>query len=259
VRASTRWRTPFSRQVLATLVLLMTLGASACAGQDQRATHPVGGSDETNTATAAPEVDPDDFVGRIDNPYMPLEPGTTRTYEGTTADGMERTVVQVTDQTREILGVTATVVRDRVYLKDELIEDTRDWFAQDREGNVWYFGEDSKEIKNGKVVNREGSWEAGVDGARPGIAMKADPRSGDEYAQEVAPGVAEDRAEVLSLDETIEVAYDSYENVLKTKDTNPLDPGVVEHKYYARDVGLIAEEEAGAREERAELVGLERP
>jgi hypothetical protein len=263
VRASTRRRTPLSGQALAALVLLMTLGASACAGQDQdqgqRATHPVGRSNETSTATSVPEVDPDDFVTRIDNPYLPFEPGTTLTYEGATEDGLERTVVEVTDQTREILGVTVTVVRDRVYLDDGLIEDTRDWFAQDREGTVWYFGEDSKEIKNGEVINRKGSWEAGVDGARPGIVMPADPRPGDRYAQEDAPGVAEDRGEVLSLNETIEVPYDSYENVLKTKDTTPLEPDVEEHKYYARNVGLIAEEEVGAREERAELVDVERP
>jgi hypothetical protein len=265
VRASTR------RRALVALTLLTALSAPACAGQDQadqtdkaegQRETPAGAVAEregTGTPTSAADIDPGDFVSRIDNPYMPLEPGTTLTYEGAAGDGQERTVVEVTHDTRQILGVTVTVVRDRVYRDDEVIEDTRDWFAQDREGNVWYFGEDSRDMRNGEVVSREGSWEAGRDGARPGIVMPADPQPGDAYDQEVAPGVAEDKAEVLSLDETVEVPYSSYDNVLQTKDTNPLEPNAVEHKFYARGVGLVAEEEAGTGEERSELVDVERP
>lgn len=253
------------RSTRAALALLAVLTASSCAGGDQgqdrnqdrtgSAAREVAEQPTSATPTHAGEVDPDDFVRRVTNPYMPLEPGTTLTYRGSG----QRTVVEVTDQTRRILGVTVTVVRDRVYEDGEVIEDTRDWFAQDREGNVWYFGEDSKEMKNGKVTSTEGSWEAGKDGASPGIVMLAGPQPGEAYAQENAPGVAEDRGEVLSLSETIEVPFDSYQNVLQTKDTNALEPDVVEHKFYARGVGLVAEREVRGGDDRSELVDLERP
>ncbi|MGP3968513.1 hypothetical protein [Streptomyces sp. 6N223] len=252
------------RRALAALALLAASTAPACAGQEQDGRDTTGAREVAREAavpspTPAEKVDPDDFVRRITNLYMPLEPGTTLTYEGTGGDGRERAVVEVTRQTRTILGVTATVVRDRVYREGELIEDTRDWFAQDRQGNVWYFGEDSRDIRYGEVVSREGSWEAGRDGASPGIVMPGDPQPGDTYSQENAPGVAEDRGEVLSLVATADVPQGSYENVLKTRDTTPLEPKVVEHKFYARGVGLVAEEEAGAGGERLELVRLERP
>jgi hypothetical protein len=258
VRSSTR------RRALAVLALLTALTAPACGGQErdqsgQTRAREVAREAAVPSPTAAEKVDPDDFVRRITNLYMPLEPGTTLTYEGTGGDGRERNVVEVTHHTRTILGVTVTVVRDRVHREGELIEDTRDWFAQDRQGNVWYFGEDSREIRNGEVVSREGSWEAGRKGADPGIVMPADPQPGDTYNQESAPGVAEDRGEVLSLVATVDVPRGSYENVLKTRDTTPLEPKVVEHKFYARGVGLIAEEEAGGGGEHLELVRLERP
>src|SRR5687768_15919643 len=132
-------------------------------------------------ASYYPDIDPAAFVSVIDNPYLPLEPGTTLVYEGRSDGERELIVVTVTDQTKEILGVTATVVRDRVFVNSELAEDTFDWYAQDRHGNVWYLGEDTKEYEEGKVVTTEGSWEAGVDGAQPGIIMLADPQPGDRY------------------------------------------------------------------------------
>ena len=139
------------------------------------------------------KFDPCDFgIENIDNPYTTLTPGTTFTYESVTEEGTEEDIVVVTNETKEILGVTATVVRDTVTLDGELIEDTFDWFAQDKEGNVWYLGEDTKEYENGEVVTTEGSWEAGVDGAEAGIVMLADPQVGDTYRQEWYPGHAED-------------------------------------------------------------------
>lgn len=202
----------------------------------------------------SPIIDPADFVAGIDNEYFPLTPGTTFIYQGETEEGIERIEDYVTHQSREILGVTCTVVRDKVWVDDELVEETFDWYAQDKEGNVWYFGEDSKEYENGVVVGTEGSWEAGVDGAKPGIIMEGNPRIGDSYRQEYYEGEAEDMGEVLSLNESVSVPYGSFENCLKTKDWTPLEPGIVAHKFYAPGVGLVLEIEAGL--ERVELVDI---
>ncbi len=188
-----------------------------------------------------PGIDPANFVETIDNRYLPLIPGTTFVYEGDTEDGFERNEVYVTDETKEILGVTCTVVDDRVWVDGELEEKTFDWFAQDKDGNVWYFGENSKEYEDGEVVSTEGSWEAGVDGAKPGIVMQGNPTVGETYRQEFYAGEAEDMAKVLALDASVSVAYGDFEDCLKTKEWTPLEPGVVEHKYYAPDVGMVLE------------------
>ncbi len=203
-----------------------------------------------------PEIDADDFVTQIDNEYLPLKPGTILIYEGKTDEGTERIEVEVTNKTKEVQGIDCVVVSDKVYLDGDLIEDTLDWFAQDKDGNVWYFGEDSKEIEEGKVVSTEGSWEAGVDGAQPGIVMKANPKVGDEYRQEYYKGVAEDMGEVLSLDESESVPYGSYDNLLMTKDWTPLEPEVEENKYYAKDIGVILEVMVKGGSERVELIEI---
>ena len=191
----------------------------------------------------SPTIDPADFTTEITNPLFPLRPGTRWVYEGPDDAGdTEHKEVVVTSETREVMGVTCVVVHDRVTMDGELVEDTFDWYAQDKDGNVWYFGEDTKEYKGGKVVKTEGSWEAGKDGAQPGIMMKADPKVGDRYRQEYYQGQAEDMAEVLSVDEQVTVAQGSHDGVLMTKDWNPLEPGISEHKYYAPGVGTIFEE-----------------
>jgi len=189
--------------------------------------------------TINPDFDPDNFVRYVTHPYFPLTPGTTYIYEGDTDNGHERIKVSVLSRTKKILGVTATVVRDTVWIDDELAEETIDWFAQDRNGNVWYLGETTKEYENGKVVSTAGSWEAGVDGAIPGIAMLAHPKVGDIYRQEFLAGEAEDMAQVINLNASITVPYGSFRNVLVTKEWTPLEPGVSENKYYARGVGNI--------------------
>src|SRR5919109_412939 len=146
-------------------------------------------------------IDPDNFVRVIDNPYFPLEPGTKFIYEGESEGTPTREVMTVTSETKEILGVTTTVVHHLAYEDKVLVEETFDWFAQDVDGNVWYFGEDTKEFdENGNVISTEGSWEAGVDGAEAGIIMLADPQVGDRYYQEFYRGEAEDQAKVLQLD-----------------------------------------------------------
>ncbi len=204
-----------------------------------------------------PEIDPANFVAVIDNPYF-LIPGATYIYEGETEEGLERIEVKILGETRVVMGVTTTVVRDTVYLDGELIEDTFDWFAQDKDGNVWYFGEDTKEYENGVVVSTHGAWEAGVDGALPGIVMPANPQVGQAYRQEYYVGEAEDMAEVLSLSESETVPYGSFDNLLMTKDWTPLEPGVAEHKYYAPGVGLILEVQVEGGSGRIELIEVQK-
>ena len=182
-------------------------------------------------------IDPADFVAAVDNPYWPLFPGTTTIFEG---DG-ERIVVEVTGYAKVIMGVTTTVVRDTAYAKGRVIEDTFDWYAQDRAGNVWYFGEDTTEFKNGKPVSTAGSWEAGVDGALPGIVMLAQPQVGDVYRNEFYAGEAEDLSKVIELGGTISVPAGAYTETIVTEDWTPLEPTQLENKTYAPGVGQVAE------------------
>ena len=201
--------------------------------------------------------DPNNFVKKIDNPYFPLKPGTTFTYRGETEGTPTKDVTIVTHQTKEILGVTTTVVHDRVYEDGVLTEDTFDWYAQDKQGNVWYFGEDTKELdENGNVVSTEGTWQAGVNGAEPGIVMLAHPHKGDKYQQEFAAGVAEDMAQVLGFKNSLCVKYGCFKHVLVTKEWTPLEPGVVENKYYAKGVGFIYSEMVKGGDETLELVRI---
>ena len=201
------------------------------------------------------DIDPADFVSEIDNEFFPLEPGTTFIYEGETEGVPTRDEMTVTRQTKMILGVKTTVVHHVSYEDGVLIEDTFDWFAQDKDGNVWYFGEDTKELdENGNVISTEGSWEAGVDGAQAGIIMLADPKKGNRYQQEEAPDVAEDMAQVTGFEDSLCVSYGCFENVLVTKEWSPLEKGVVENKYYASGVGFIFGDMVKGGDEQTELV-----
>ena len=208
--------------------------------------------------TYDPDIDPADFVSEIDNKYFPLKPGTTLVYEGKTEDGMERIEVTTTSDTRRVMGVECVVVRDKVFLDGSLIEDTFDWYAQDEKGNVWYFGENTKEYENGEVKSTSGSWEAGKDGAKPGIYMQADPKVGETYRQEYYEGEAEDMAKVLSLDESATVPYGSFDKLLMTRDWNPLEPGVIEQKYYAPGIGTVLEVGVKGNSERVELIEIKK-
>jgi hypothetical protein len=211
------------------------------------------------SAARAGEPNPARFSTTIDNPYLPFVPGTTMVYRERGEDGRGREVVRVTHRTKTVQGVETVVVRDRAYSGGDLVEDTRDWYAQDRQGNVWYFGENTKEYEDGKVVSTEGSWKAGVDGARAGIVMEANPKVGDTYSQEDAPGVAEDMATVLSLDASRTVPYGNFDNLLKTRDFSPLEPSVVEHKFYAVGIGSVLEKSVKGPRERLALVRVVRP
>ena len=188
----------------------------------------------------APVIDPAKFVTRIDNPYFPLQPGRTFVYEGKTEVGNEHDEVYVSRDTKVIVGVTCVVVTDTVTVDGKLEELTIDWYAQDKQGNVWYFGEDAKAYDKDNVISTHGSWEAGVNGAKPGIVMPVNPQPGDPYRQEYYKGEAEDMAQVLRVTGSISVPYGSYTNVLITKEWSAIEPQlVIENKYYARGVGFI--------------------
>ena len=203
-----------------------------------------------------PVINASDFSANIDNPYFTLVPGTKFIYESKKAEGTERIEVTVLPETKMVMGVEARVVKDQVFLDGELIEDTLDWYAQDKEGNVWYFGEETAEYEDGKITTTAGSWEGGVDGAKPGIAMKANPQVGDSYWQEFYKGEAEDRADVLALGEGVAVPYGTFSDCLKTYDYTPLDPVAKEHKYYCKGVGFVTLETNLEGDERTELVSV---
>jgi hypothetical protein len=201
-----------------------------------------------------PVIDPAQFVKVIDNPYLPLVPGTTHRFRSTSDEGVDDIVVSVTSGTKMIAGVTTTVVHDVATRDGQLREDTWDWYAQDREGNVWYFGEDTKEYERGKV-STEGSWETGVKGAKPGIVMPAHPTVGQMNRQEYLVGEAEDESQIIALDETVTVAAGTFPGCVKTKEWSRLEPGLLEHKYYAPGVGVVAESTVEGGTEKVELVG----
>jgi hypothetical protein len=213
---------------------------------------PAAGLPQGNDAVT---LDPANFVAVIDNPWWPMAVGSEWEYREVDADGSEmKIVVTVTDQTKQILGLAATVVHDIATEDGETVEDTFDWYAQDSAGNIWYMGEDTKEYENGKVVSTEGSWEAGVDGAQPGIVMPAAPIAGLAYRQEYWANQAEDQAQVLSVNEQAEVAAGSYQNLLLTKEFTPLEPEILEYKWYASGVGEVLAITVSGGSDREELV-----
>ncbi|PVG84753.1 hypothetical protein DDE18_03910 [Nocardioides gansuensis] len=203
-----------------------------------------------------PSPDPADFVREVGNPWLPLLPGSTWRYEVRVDGEVEETIeVTVTDDVRRVAGVDATVVRDVVTdAEGKVVEETLDWFAEDRAGNVWYLGEDTTSYERHRP-STEGSWEAGVDGAMAGLVMPAEPRVGDGFQQEWLPGVAEDRAEVLDVSASRTTAFGSWDDLVLTEDTTPLEPDLVEHKLYAHGVGLVLEE-SPAGDEVVELVAF---
>jgi hypothetical protein len=209
-----------------------------------------------------PAIDPANFVDAmghplpIDNVLFPLTPGTTFVYEGQTAAGLERDEFAVTHATRTILGIACVEVHDTVTTAGVLTEDTLDWFAQDRDGNVWYMGENSKQLDGGLIVGLEGSWTSGVDSAQPGIIMKPHPAKGDFYRQEFLLKDAEDLAEVSSTDETVNLSNGkTYDHCVKTTETAPIEPDALENKFYAPGVGnvLVVDQTAN---ETSELVDI---
>lgn len=234
--------------VLVTATALAACGSSGASSGSTGGTGPISVSPTPELSPPAwtvplmqtpynPSVDPAQFTDQITNKYFPLTPGTVMVYEGT-RDGVPlRIELTVTNDTKVIMGVKCIVVRDIV--TGALEERTSDWYAQDAAGNVWYFGEDTKEYTNGVVSSTAGSWEAGVDGALPGIIMQANPVQGDAYRQEYRPTVAEDIAMIKQLNATANVPAGTYTNVLVTNDRDLLDLNKDEDKYFAPGVGMV--------------------
>jgi hypothetical protein len=224
-----------------------TVGESGAAGED-------GGGGDAGAAGQSgdcqvdtsymPMLRSDDFDTVVDNPYWPLLPGASWVFEG----AGEYVEVTVLEETRVIMGIVAVVVRDTVRdgaASADVVEDTYDWYAQDKDGNVWYLGEDTREYEGGVVVSTEGSWEAGVDGAQPGIVMHAaQPDPGEPYRQEYLACEAEDFAEIVSETEAVSVPFGDFDDCIKTREYTPLEPSVNEYKYYCAGVGLVLEEDA---------------
>ena len=240
----------------ATCGLALLLIASGCSSSSSKEDD----DEKTNCqvdSSYMPNIDPADFVAQVDNPYWPLTPGTQWIFGGS-----EYVEVTVAEETKEILGIPCTVVRDT--LRDgsadaAILEDTYDWYAQDKDGNVWYMGEDTKEYQGTKVVSTEGSWTGGVDGAQPGIVMHAKQPPVDEpYRQEYLACEAEDYAEVKGESEAVSVPFGDYTDCIKTHEYTPLEPDVNENKYYCAGVGLVLEEDV-ATGDRVELSDMTTP
>ena len=227
--------------------LMAALAVSACNSSDESTS--AEGSNTASKNQGLPQgsepsrLDPADFTTKIDNPYWPMSPGSRWVYRETDTTGTrEKVVVTVTDRTKTIAnGVEARVIRDVVTENGRPVEITDDWYAQDREGNIWYLGESVRNYENGKLVDRAGSFEAGVDGAQPGIAMPADPVPGLSYRQEYYKGEAEDKGAVITVGkERVRVPFGFFDkDVLMTRDLVPTEPKVQELKFYAPGVGPL--------------------
>jgi hypothetical protein len=236
----TRWIAVFvSAVVLAGSVLAVSVGA------------------KTHTADAGAGVDPKDFTAPVQNPYFPLEPGTVSIYRGTEDTDRLRERLAITDQTKVILGVTTTVVRDVLRVNGLLAEKTVDWYAADNDGNVWYFGEATAVYdEQGNVTSTEGSWQAGVHGAVAGTIMPAHPKPTDAYRQELFRGHAEDQAWITQNAARVRVPFGALDHVVRSFEWTRLEPGVVAQKFYAPGLGIVREQDVAGGTELLELVGV---
>jgi hypothetical protein len=203
----------------------------------------------------SPSIDPANFVATIDNRYFPLKPGTGFHYKGIRGTTPQTDDEVVTHRTKRILGIRCTVVRDTVSERGGPIERTYDWYAQDKQGNVWYMGEKALELKHGRFVTASDSWESGVDGAKPGIIMPGNPLPGDAYRQEYyPPGQALDEAHVVGS-ASVKVPYGAFKQSLVTSEFSPLEPQT-EKKYYVAGLGEVAERVVKGHHEQFQLVSV---
>lgn len=229
----------------------------ACGGSDKSSTS--GSAANTFPQSNEPaDLNPADFTTRIDNPYFPLPVGAQWHIRVTDQEGtVQNEVITVTDKTRTMGdGVTARVVHDVVSEGGKPVEITDDWYAQDKGGNVWYFGEATAEISANGKRDTSGSFEAGVNGADAGIAMLAHPTAGQTYREEYYAGHAEDRSRVLALDQQAEVPFGHFRNVLLTEDYSPIEPNVLELKFYAQGIGQVLAQTVSGGSEREELLSF---
>jgi hypothetical protein len=237
---------------VAAVGLIATVATSCSSGTKTAAAKPV--IEAGDGGTYAPKIDPKQLDAGVTNPWFPLPVGATWTYEGKENGTTERDKVRVLPERKMVMGIPAVVVRDTVSVDGQITEDTNDWYAQDRDGNVWYLGEDTKELDHGKVTSTAGSWEGGVRGAYPGIIMRADPKVGDAYRQEYRKGEAEDLARVAAIGSTDRVPAGAYTGLATITEWSPLEPKVIEAKKYARGIGPIVELVTRGGSGRIELV-----
>jgi hypothetical protein len=240
------------RKAAAAAALLGVAVASVAAYAAQAGVSSGGGHCASYNSQVPP---PARFSKVIDNPYFPLPDGRTLLYRGVENGKKELDRVHVTSRTRNIEGITATVVSDNVYEPlGKLAEKTFDYYAQDQRGNVWYMGEDTREFLPGGKVDTAGTWLTGKDGAKPGLIMEADPRVPDSYRQECRSGDAEDLAWVVVRGGSETAPYGTFHHVLRTMEFSPLEPSIVERKVYARRVGIISERQLSGGHETIALV-----
>jgi hypothetical protein len=239
-------------------VFAATFALGALAVGVGRASGSISRSSSAGCSTPPPPPMPpaSEFVAQVDNRYFPLQPGTTFLYRGREEGDRVQDRVFVTSMTKTILDVQTTVVQDEVEVNGQPSERTSDWYAQDKRGNVWYFGEAAFDFVNGHWIRAADSWEAGRNGAEPGILMEAHPKVGDTYRQEFYPGHAEDVAQVLSTHATVSVPYGTFHHALKTMECTPLEPGVIDVKYHARGVGEVREATVKGGSADLELVSV---
>jgi hypothetical protein len=257
------------------LVIAATLTCAACTSSASAPTNPARSMPalESSPAPSTPaagsslpigaapvNLDPANFSTDITNPYWPMKPGTRWTYHNVEeGNPPQDIVVVVTSATKKLAnGITARVVRDTGRSQGQIVEDTVDWYAQDAQGNVWYMGEQTAEFENGKVVSRAGSWEAGKDGAMPGIMLPAQPQVGQKYRQEYKKGEAEDNGEVLATNNLVEVKAGRYRTSLVTMDTSNVEKTAVEYKFYAPGVGPLLALDISGGAAREELVKVDK-
>lgn len=228
----------------AMVVLALVAGCSS----SSPAAAPSSSATSTPSPTPAPsptyfvQVRPADYTANVTNPWFPLPPGRTLEYRGVNEDGAVRELFSVSDETQKVDGVTCRVVLDRLYVDGDLAETTRDFYAQDRQGNVWYFGEDTAELEpDGSMVGTSGTFHSGDHGALPGIFMTAVPAVGDSHRQEYLPGFAEDFYRVDVLSTRVVTPYRTFTSAMRTREWTPLEPRVLDHKYYVKGIGTVKE------------------
>jgi hypothetical protein len=194
----------------------------------------------------------------VDNPYFPLVPGSTLRYRGVMKDGRTPQVdtFTVTHQTKLVMGVRCVVVRDTVSSRGKPVQRTYDWFAQDKQGNVWYMGEETQELKHGRFGRMIDSGPAGENGAQPGLMMEAHPLTGDRYWQFHWPGHAMDTTTVLAPGGPLNLPYGKVKDTLVTQEQSPLEPGVKDRKWSVRGIGYVEEQAASGSNEQIQLVSV---
>jgi len=247
---------------VASIIAIVVLGGAGCGDPQPDAASPESIAERMDPGDGGdyePQIAPSDFVEVVDNPWFPLPAGAWWRYEGRSDAEGETTEITVTDETKIVMGVRAVVVRDVVKVDGVVVEDTRDWFAQDRDGNVWYLGEAVTDFVDGEPSGTAGSWEAGVDGAKPGIVMPATPTVGTVHRQEYLVGEAEDIMRIIDTGGELDVPSGRFQDVVETEDWNPLEPSQLETKAYAKGVGKIREADVGGSSGRSELVEYHLP